>query len=173
MEHDPVNHPSHYTGDDSGIECIDAIEVAFTPEEVSGFCKINAFKYLWRSGRKGDELEDLKKAQWYLDREIWTREERDQKDIKEKARKEFEAGQQRALGAISRQVYFDGEEMPSVIAVSFSTELHPSIHDWCGVEGYTSVGSAHEAPTDRPHRSSGNPRSAGSCPPPLRGASGY
>lgn len=67
VENDPVNHPSHFTGGD--IECIDAIEAA---DYGSGFCRGNAMKYLWRAGKKdpAKELEDLKKAQWYLNREI-------------------------------------------------------------------------------------------------------
>lgn len=39
-----------------------------------GFCIGNAIKYLWRAGEKGDALEDLKKARWYVDREIQKRE---------------------------------------------------------------------------------------------------
>ena len=60
---DAVNHPVHYTNHPSGVECI-AITEHF------GFCIGNAIKYCWRAGLKGDALEDLKKARWYLDREI-------------------------------------------------------------------------------------------------------
>lgn len=63
--HDPVDHPSHYTS--GGIECIDAIEAALTPEEFRGFCKGNALKYVWRERLKNGG-EDLKKARWYIDR---------------------------------------------------------------------------------------------------------
>jgi hypothetical protein len=35
-----------------------------------GFCLGNAVKYIWRCGQKGDAIEDLKKARWYIDREI-------------------------------------------------------------------------------------------------------
>ena len=62
---DNVNHPPHYTT--GGIECIDAIEAALTPEEFRGFCKGNVIKYTYREGSKGG-VEDLKKAQWYLRR---------------------------------------------------------------------------------------------------------
>ncbi len=62
---DPVNHPSHYMR--GGLECIDAIETALTPEEFAGFCKANALKYLWRERGKGG-TEDLRKAAWYLNR---------------------------------------------------------------------------------------------------------
>lgn len=60
---DPVNHPPHYSSHPSGIECIDVVEHM-------GFCIGNAIKYLWRAGKKGDLIEDLKKAKWYIDREI-------------------------------------------------------------------------------------------------------
>lgn len=62
-KHDPVNHPEHYCAHPSGVECI---QVA----EHFNFCVGNAIKYLWRAGLKGDALEDLQKARWYVDREI-------------------------------------------------------------------------------------------------------
>ncbi len=65
-EHDPVNHPSHYTGHPSGVECIRITEHY-------NFCIGNAIKYLWRSDLKNG-VEDLKKARWYIDREIINRE---------------------------------------------------------------------------------------------------
>lgn len=59
-----VNHPKHYnTG---CIECIDAMEAAFGKEAVKAFCRLNAFKYLWRSDHKGKAKEDLEKSVWYL-----------------------------------------------------------------------------------------------------------
>ncbi len=63
MKHDPVDHPQHYTSSPSGVECIDVVEHLT-------FNRGNAIKYLWRAGSKGDEIEDLKKARWYVDREI-------------------------------------------------------------------------------------------------------
>ena len=57
-----VDHPSHYNSHPSGIECI-AIA------EHHNFCIGNAIKYLWRHGLKNG-IEDLKKARWYIDREI-------------------------------------------------------------------------------------------------------
>jgi Protein of unknwon function (DUF3310) len=62
---DTVNHPSHYTA--GGIETIDAIRAALTPEEFRGFCKGNVLKYVWRERLKGGD-ESLQKAQWYLNR---------------------------------------------------------------------------------------------------------
>ncbi len=63
-DHDPVHSPSHYNSGD--IECIDAMRSAFHPSEVAAFCKLNAFKYIWRAGKKGSEFEDLEKALVYL-----------------------------------------------------------------------------------------------------------
>ena len=60
---DRVNHPPHYTAHPSGVECIQVTEHM-------NFCRGNAIKYLWRAGEKGSELEDLRKARWYIDREI-------------------------------------------------------------------------------------------------------
>jgi hypothetical protein len=60
---DPVNHPPHYGTHPSGIECIDVVEHL-------NFCLGNAIKYIWRCEDKGNPVEDLKKARWYLDREI-------------------------------------------------------------------------------------------------------
>jgi len=61
--HDPVNHPSHYTSHPSGVECI-------TVTEHMNFNLGNAMKYIWRAGDKGNLIEDLQKAQWYLAREL-------------------------------------------------------------------------------------------------------
>lgn len=68
-----VEHPQHYN--QGNIECIDSMESAFGADEVSSFCKLNAFKYLWRAGDKINTVEDLKKARWYIDKiiEIQTR----------------------------------------------------------------------------------------------------
>lgn len=60
---DLVNHPPHYKS--GGLECIDVIE-AFG----LGFHLGNAVKYILRAGKKGDRTEDLKKAAWYLSREM-------------------------------------------------------------------------------------------------------
>ncbi|GMM70884.1 hypothetical protein MTsDn5_08360 [Alteromonas gracilis] len=64
---DAVNNPKHYTNHPSGIECIQVTEHM-------GFNLGNAMKYIWRCDLKKDAIEDLKKARWYLDREINKRE---------------------------------------------------------------------------------------------------
>jgi hypothetical protein len=65
-KHDPVNHPKHYTNHPSGIECIQITEHF-------GFNIGNAIKYLWRADDKDFPLQDLKKAAWYIEREIQKR----------------------------------------------------------------------------------------------------
>ncbi len=62
-----VHTPPHYR--QGAIECIDAIEAALTPDEFTGYLKGNIQKYLWRCRWKGG-MEDMKKAQWYLNRLI-------------------------------------------------------------------------------------------------------
>ena len=62
---DNVNNPSHYA--DSSIECIDAMEAMMTPEQFIGYLRGNVFKHQWRYEKKNG-LEDLKKAQWYLEK---------------------------------------------------------------------------------------------------------
>jgi hypothetical protein len=56
---DMVSNPPHYTS--GGIECIDAIRSALTPEEFRGYCKGNVIKYIWREKLEGGN-EDIKKA---------------------------------------------------------------------------------------------------------------
>lgn len=65
--HDPVNHPKHYTSHPSGVECIDVVKHM-------SFCLGNVVKYAWRADLKGNDLEDLRKAQQYLAFEIEKRE---------------------------------------------------------------------------------------------------
>ena len=68
---DNVNHPSHYTSHPSRVECIE-ITIHYC------FAIGNAIKYLWRAGLKKDagledkekEIEDLRKAKWYIDDRI-------------------------------------------------------------------------------------------------------
>jgi hypothetical protein len=72
---DAVNHPAHYGGEDNPYEAIKVIEAWDL-----GFCLGNTVKYISRAGKKNvvddlinptnGKLEDLKKARWYLDREI-------------------------------------------------------------------------------------------------------
>ena len=60
--HDPVNHPKHYTQHPSGVECIQITRHM-------GFNLGNAMKYIWRADLKNG-IEDLEKALWYIGDEI-------------------------------------------------------------------------------------------------------
>ena len=64
-KNDMVNHPSHYTSDPSGVECIDIVRHR-------NYNIGNAIKYLWRAGLKNEQkhIEDLKKAIFYINDEI-------------------------------------------------------------------------------------------------------
>lgn len=64
-----VDHPAHYGGADNPYEAIKVIEAWGL-----GFNLSNTVKYISRAGKKGPALEDLKKACWYLTREIKNRE---------------------------------------------------------------------------------------------------
>lgn len=66
---DPVNHPAHYKA--GGIETIDFIEA-----KKLGYNLGNVVKYITRADLKGNTLQDLRKAQWYLERAIWNVENR-------------------------------------------------------------------------------------------------
>ena len=65
---DPVKSPTHYNA--GSIECIDAIKESMSEREFRGYLKGNVMKYLWRYDYKGKAKEDLKKADWYLNRLI-------------------------------------------------------------------------------------------------------
>lgn len=58
-----VNHPSHYTSHPSGVECI-------TVTRHMSFNLGNAVKYLWRAALKGNQIQDLEKAVFYINDEI-------------------------------------------------------------------------------------------------------
>ena len=65
---DPIN-PNHYK--DGAVECIEALEACSSYEGFCAHLKLTTIAYLWRYEKKNG-LEDLKKAQWYLDRLIST-----------------------------------------------------------------------------------------------------
>ena len=66
---DPVNHPKHYTSHPAKCSCGAGIECIQITEHM-GFNLGNALKYLWRYDLENDAIEDLKKAVWYIEREI-------------------------------------------------------------------------------------------------------
>lgn len=71
-KHDNVRHPAHY--ETGKFECIEVMEEALGVDAVKSFCLCNAFKYIYRNGRKNG-LEDIKKAQWYINKYIELSEE--------------------------------------------------------------------------------------------------
>lgn len=77
----PIN-PQHYKGHPSGIECIQITQHM-------NFCLGNAMKYIWRAGQKGDAIEDLNKAAWYIQCEIdrlrSIQQEKQEKSLQEKS----------------------------------------------------------------------------------------
>lgn len=72
---DTVNQPSHYQTE-SGLEAIEVLEAFF----LENGRLWNCVKYLLRAGKKGDKLEDLRKAEFYLKREIATVSKRSQQE---------------------------------------------------------------------------------------------
>ena len=66
QKNDVVERPSHYN--QGGIECIEAIEASMSREEYKGYLKGSVLKYVWRYQHKGKPVEDLRKANWFLDR---------------------------------------------------------------------------------------------------------
>lgn len=64
-EQDNIN-PNHYK-ERTSIECIDAMIMTFGAKRTAEYCVQNVYKYVWRHKYK-NRLEDLKKAEWYLDK---------------------------------------------------------------------------------------------------------
>ena len=69
---DNVNKPSHYNA--GNVEAIDAIKSALG-DAFLDYCRGNVLKYVWRCRHKGNTLEDLRKAEKYLE---WAIEEAEQ-----------------------------------------------------------------------------------------------
>ena len=68
-KNEEVNHPERYGGDTT-YECIKVLEAWLPEEQYKGFLRGNALKYLCRVGKKDEILQELKKAQWYLNKLI-------------------------------------------------------------------------------------------------------
>lgn len=76
MSHDNINRPAHYTSHPSGVECI-------TITEHMGFNLGNAMKYIWRADLKNSAIEDLRKAKWYIERELRLRSIRSSSNVQD------------------------------------------------------------------------------------------
>lgn len=71
-EKEEINHPDRYAG--GKYECIEVMQDIFGKEAVLSFCKLNAFKYIWREKQKNG-VQDMKKAAWYINKYIELSEE--------------------------------------------------------------------------------------------------
>lgn len=71
--YDPVNNPPHYNNSPAACSCGRRVECIDVTRHYS-FNVGNAIKYLWRCDLKGNAIEDLKKAKWYIEDEIAKRE---------------------------------------------------------------------------------------------------
>lgn len=68
-EKEAVNHPLHYGGD-TPYECIKVLKAWVSDEEYKGFLRCNAIKYLCRTGKKDETVQELKKAKFYIEKYI-------------------------------------------------------------------------------------------------------
>lgn len=66
---DIVEYPNHYGAGKDGLQCIEAMLQTFGKQATMDFCKLNSFKYIWRSDHKDKETQDMEKAKRYL--EYW------------------------------------------------------------------------------------------------------
>lgn len=62
-----VNHPQHYNRE-GGMECLDEMLLIFGRDATMHFCLLNAWKYRYRAGSKGNGIEDLNKSDWYIEK---------------------------------------------------------------------------------------------------------
>lgn len=108
VEHDAVNHPRHYTSHPSGVECIEITEHM-------NFTLGNAVKYLFRRDGKGQRSADLRKAAWYLRRELERRQRRGTPDV------------QALVGAV---VEHEPERIAHALRMAFYASTNPADCLW-------------------------------------------
>ena len=72
-----INHPERYGGN-TPYECIKVLDAWLCNDEYKGFLRGNCLKYLCRLGKKDEEVQELKKAKWYLEKLIETYEKEKQ-----------------------------------------------------------------------------------------------
>jgi hypothetical protein len=73
-DYDPVNKPAHYNL--SGIECIDYIKQVLGTDGFIAYCQGNMIKYQHRHRYKQNPVQDMEKAQWYLEKMLETMREK-------------------------------------------------------------------------------------------------
>lgn len=136
---DLINNPDHYTA--GGIETIDFIEA----KELS-YGLGNAVKYISRAGRKDSELEDLKKARWYLDREIKRLEDLERATATIQVQLELPI--ERVIPSGNPVVI----TIPEIDSCKFPETLRASKPSWvlagCGCEGCLGYLDAHDYKSD-------------------------
>ena len=116
-----VDHPTHYNTHSSGVECI-------VVAEGFGFNLGNVVKYVWRAEEKGAPLEDLKKARWYLDREISRRDKQAPKKVGVETFKPVEWLAVKHGGIAHKLVSFQ----PGMVAVMHCGKVLPQWRDATG-----------------------------------------
>ena len=124
MVNDAVNHPSHYT--DGKIECITYID-----DKNFNYCRGNAIKYISRAGKKNPEkeIEDLKKAEWYIHHEIERLQKLKEQKIKEQKIKEQKIKDQKIKEEASKRAKESWTELPKVITRFNGEEYNPVLDD--------------------------------------------
>jgi len=75
LSYDAVNKPAHYNLG-GGVECIDYIKQVLTLDGFISYCQGNMIKYQHRHGYKGNPVQDMEKAQWYLNKMLETMKEK-------------------------------------------------------------------------------------------------
>ncbi len=115
----PIDHPPQYTKHPSGVECIQITEHM-------GFNLGNAVKYIWRADLKGNAVEDLMKARWYINRELdklrekeipikvdWAEPQYDAQDVSEAALRQREDHQkERGFDVVTDR---SGEKLSAIL----------------------------------------------------------
>lgn len=91
-----VDHPRHYNVHPSGVECIDIVEHM-------GFNLGTAIKHLWRADEKGDALLDLRKALWYIERELEKRRRIEPLHVSSSVLERLRKTEARALAELNRR----------------------------------------------------------------------
>ena len=124
MANDAVNHPSHYT--DGKIEVITYID-----DKNFNYCRGNAIKYISRAGKKNPEkeIEDLKKAEWYIHHEIERLQKLKEQKIKEQKIKEQKIKDQKIKEEASKRAKESWTELPKVITRFNGEEYNPVLDD--------------------------------------------
>lgn len=124
MANDAVNHPSHYT--DGKIEVITYID-----DKNFNYCRGNAIKYISRAGKKNPEkeIEDLKKAEWYIHHEIERLQKLKEQKIKDQKIKERKIKDQKIKEEASKRAKESWTELPKTITRFNGEEYNPVLDD--------------------------------------------